>query len=117
DCDKLEMRDNVRVEMLLLSGDKRKALGEVEARLAAEHRERAGAGAVGLLDAVGKHALHEIKILAHPSATSRGLSGARFVSRKKSLAPLDHGPQPPSTKCFGGAAHRRNASTLAALAG
>jgi hypothetical protein len=41
-----------RFQVQLLGRDQRKALGEVEAHLVAEHRERAGAGAVVLADAV-----------------------------------------------------------------
>ena len=43
----------------------RKAVGEIEAHLMAEHRQRAGAGAVALLHAVGEHVFHQFEILAH----------------------------------------------------
>ncbi len=38
---------------------------EVEAHLMAENRARADAGAIALFDALGKHAFHQVKILAH----------------------------------------------------
>ena len=42
-----------------------KPRGKVEPHLMAEHRQRAGAGAVALFDALGEHAFHQIEILAH----------------------------------------------------
>ena len=42
-----------------------KPVGEVEAHLMAEHRQRAGAGAVVLLHAVGEDPLHQVEVLAH----------------------------------------------------
>ena len=38
---------------------------EIEPHLMAEHRQRAGAGAVALFDAVGENAFHQVEILAH----------------------------------------------------
>ena len=55
-----------RFQVQLLGGDQRKAVGEIEAHLMAEHRQRAGAGAVALLHAVGEDVLHQVEILAHP---------------------------------------------------
>ena len=43
-----------RLEVQLLGGDERKAGGQIEAHLVAEHAERAGAGAVGLAHAFGR---------------------------------------------------------------
>ena len=54
-----------RFQVQLLGGRERKALGEVEAHLVPENRERAGAGAVALLHALGEDAFHQIEILAH----------------------------------------------------
>ena len=54
-----------RLEVQLLGRQQRKAFGQIEAQLMAEHRERAGAGAVALLHAVGENVLHQIEILAH----------------------------------------------------
>ena len=48
-------------------GGERKAGREVESHLVTEHRQRAGAGAIVLLHAVGKHAFHQVEILAHGS--------------------------------------------------
>src|SRR5262245_502590 len=59
-----------RLEMQLLGGDERKALGEIKAHLMPEHRQRAGAGAVTLLRTVGEDPLHQVVILMHP----RGLA-------------------------------------------
>ena len=49
----------------LLGGDQRKAVGQIEAHLMAEDRQRAGAGAVALLHARLQHFFHQIEILAH----------------------------------------------------
>ena len=51
--------------MQLLGGEQREALGEVEAHLVAEHRERADAGPVLLLDALVEDAAEEIEIGLH----------------------------------------------------
>jgi len=58
-------------EIEFLGGDEREALREVEAHLVAEHRQRAGAGAVGLLRAVGEDAFEKLKILPHAGACFR----------------------------------------------
>ena len=54
-----------RFEVQLLGGDEREAGTEVEAHLVAEDRQRAGAGAVALLRAVGEHMFHQVEVLAH----------------------------------------------------
>ena len=43
----------------------RKARGEIEAHLMAEHRAGADAGAVALFHALGEHAFHQVEVLAH----------------------------------------------------
>ena len=48
--------------LVVISG---KPSREIEAHLMAEHRQRAGAGAVALLDAVGEHVFHQFEILPH----------------------------------------------------
>src|SRR5260221_14633484 len=50
-------------EVQLLRREQRKALVEREAQLAAEHRERAGAGAVGLARAVLAHLGVQVALL------------------------------------------------------
>src|SRR5581483_8556671 len=64
-----------RLEVQLLGGEERKAFAEIETHLMAEHRQRAGAGAVALLHPVAEDVVHQIEILAH--FKSRGI-----VSRK-----------------------------------
>ena len=54
-----------RAEGDLLGGDERKPLAQVEPDLAAENAERAGAGAVGLLDPVVEDSLHQVEVLPH----------------------------------------------------
>jgi hypothetical protein len=49
----------------LLSGGEREPGAKIEAHLVAEHRHRAGAGAVALLHAVRKHMFHQFEILTH----------------------------------------------------
>ena len=49
--------------MQLLGGQQREALGQVEAHLAAEDAERAGAGAVAALDAVVQDVLEQVEVL------------------------------------------------------
>ena len=51
------------LQVHLLGGDQREALAQVEAHLVAEHAARAGAGAVGLGDAVVAHVAHEVFVL------------------------------------------------------
>jgi hypothetical protein len=55
------MHDGLEVD--LLGGHQRKTLVQVKAHLVAEHAFGAGAGAVGLEDAVGVHMAHEIFVL------------------------------------------------------
>ena len=57
--------------MQLLGGQQREAVGEVEAHLCAERRQRADAGAVLLLDPLVEDALHEVEILAHDLTLKR----------------------------------------------
>ena len=52
-------------QMQLLRRHHRKAVRQIVARLPAESAERAGAGAVGLLDAVTAHMGHQVEILLH----------------------------------------------------
>ena len=55
-----------RLQVQLLGGDAAESPSrEIEAHLMAEHRQRAGAGAVALLHAVGEHVFHQVEILAH----------------------------------------------------
>src|SRR4051812_29354839 len=74
-----------RLHVQLLGGDKRKALAEIEAHLMAEHRHRAGAGAVALLGAISQRVLHQFEILPHRLAF--GSAQESFVQ-----APDDSGP-------------------------
>ena len=65
-----------RFEVQLLGGEQRKAVVELKAHLMAEHRERAGAGAVVLFHATAKDMFHQVEVLAHrpgpPSASQDG---------------------------------------------
>ena len=76
-----------RLEVQLLGRHQRKAFGQVEAHLMAEHRQRAGAGAVALLHAVGENVLHQIEILAHgglgPTSTRLSLDGAPRAAKPR----------------------------------
>ena len=76
-----------RLQVQLLGGDQREALGEVEAHLMAEHRERAGAGAVALLHAVGEHVLHQIEILAHRASLRQRYRSAENQRHAERLSP------------------------------
>ncbi|BCI71056.1 hypothetical protein SPKIRA_18860 [Sphingomonas paucimobilis] len=60
-----EQFDDDRAQMQLLGGQDGKTLGQIEAHLVAEDRQRAGAGAVHLLHTLGQHPVHEVEILAH----------------------------------------------------
>ncbi len=51
--------------MQLLGGQQRKPLGEVEPHLVTEHAQGAGAGAVGLLHALGEHPVEQVEVLLH----------------------------------------------------
>ncbi|MNS85947.1 hypothetical protein D3C72_1198280 [compost metagenome] len=53
------------LQVQLLGGHHRKAFAQVEAHLVAEHRARAGAGAVGLVGARLVHMAHEVEVLFH----------------------------------------------------
>ena len=63
-----------RFQMQLLGGGEREAVGEVEAHLVAEDRQRAGAGAVVLLRTVGEDPFHQVVVLAHGLDPSCGES-------------------------------------------
>src|SRR3546814_7617638 len=54
-----------RLEMQLLGGQQREALGEVEAHLVAEQALGAGAGAVALVDALVANPAQEVEVLFH----------------------------------------------------
>ena len=54
-----------RLQVQLLGGEQREAVGEIEAHLIAEHRQRAGAGAVALFRAAAQNVFHQIEVLAH----------------------------------------------------
>ena len=77
-CEKPDQLVDDRLQVQLLGGDQRKAVGQIEAHLVAEHAERAGAGAVGLAHALRAHAAHEVEILLH------GANVVRFRGQSKS---------------------------------
>ena len=54
-----------RLQVDLLRGHQRKALGEREPHLPAEHRAGAGPGAVGLQGAVLEHVAHQVEVGTH----------------------------------------------------
>src|SRR5690606_29210724 len=54
-----------RAQVQLLRRDERKAFGEVEAHLVAEHAQRAGAGAIFLARAFREDAAHQVEVLLH----------------------------------------------------
>ena len=60
-----EQFDQDRAEVQLLGGEQGEALRQVEAHLVAEHRKRAGAGPVLLLDALVEDAPEEVEIGLH----------------------------------------------------
>ena len=62
--------------MQLLGSDERKPFAEVETHLVAEPRARAGAGTVGLDDAMLEHMAHEIFILTHRAILSAPVDAA-----------------------------------------
>src|SRR5579872_7222702 len=65
-----------RAQMDLLGGDERKSLLEVEAQLAAEERQRTGAGAICLAHAVAADLAQQIEVRRH-RATAKLPEGAR----------------------------------------
>jgi hypothetical protein len=69
--DEPEQLPDDRPEVDLLGGDEREPLGEVEAHLVPEHAERAGAGAVALLDPLVEDAADEIEVGLHDSQDTR----------------------------------------------
>ena len=54
-----------RFQVQFLRGHQGKPLREIEAHLMAEHRERAGAGAVTFSRALGAHPVDQVQILPH----------------------------------------------------
>jgi hypothetical protein len=54
-----------RLQVQLLGGHHREALGQVEAHLPAENGAGAGAGAVGLVGAVFQHVAHQVEVGLH----------------------------------------------------
>ena len=62
-----------RPDVQLLGGDQREAGGQVEAHLPAEHRARAGAGAVALGRAVLEDVPQQLEVLPHPDQAARKL--------------------------------------------
>ena len=69
--------------MDLLGGDQRESGLEVEAHLVAEHAQRAGAGAVGLLDALVEDPLHQVEVLPHP--VNLATRGTRLDAPRRSM--------------------------------
>ena len=57
-------------QVALLGGDEREAVGEVVARLPAEHRQGAGAGAVVFAGAMFEHMAHQVEIGFHRGVDS-----------------------------------------------
>src|SRR5262249_53382496 len=74
----------------LLGGGKRKPVRQVEAHLMTEHRQRAGAGPIALLDAIGEHPFQQVVVLAHGGAPAAATNRVG----ERSLP-----PSPPSGKC------------------
>ena len=70
-----------RAHVQLLGRDDREALGQVEAHLVAEHAARAGAGAVGLVDAVRQDVVEEVEVLPHARSLHRGADPAGRARR------------------------------------
>src|SRR6185436_10812015 len=79
-----------RLHVQLLGGEQRKALAQVEAQLPAEHRLRAGAGAVGLARAALEHFGQELEVLAlaaiHAGDTALHTSAALWKRSSGALA-------------------------------
>src|SRR6185503_1737866 len=73
-----------RLEVQLLGGEQGEAVAQVEAQLAAEHRQRAGAGAVGLARAARKHFAQQVEVLRladHRYCPNAAHSSAAFWNR------------------------------------
>src|ERR1700722_15062785 len=101
-----------RFDVQLLGGDERKALREDEAHLVAEHRQRAGAGAVALLQTGLEDAVDQVEIFAHGFPECRGtLSRAREVTSTAGTTRLPSGPIPPRAR--GGSAASRGSNSTA----
>ena len=81
-----EQLEDDRAQVDLLRRDERKALAQVEAHLVAEHALRAGAGAVGLGDAMVADVAQEVFVLrAHRALVALGQAAGRSVSAVASL--------------------------------
>src|SRR5689334_7790425 len=80
------------LQVQLLGGEQREALGEPEAQLPAEDRDGAGAGSVGLARAVGEDVVQQVQVLpfahnvivAQSSAALWNLSSGSFASMRPS---------------------------------
>ena len=74
----------------LLGRKQREARAEIEAHLIAEHRQRAGAGAVALAMTVVAHVAHEIEVGLH---WSQGVAAAigDIVARRRNAIRRDRG--------------------------
>src|SRR5580765_49341 len=79
-----------RLDVQLLGGEQREAVAQVEAQLPAEHRQRAGAGAVGLARAALEHFAEEIEVLplaaVHAGDTALQTSAALWKRSSGALA-------------------------------
>jgi translation elongation factor EF-Tu-like GTPase len=75
-----------RSQVQLLGGGEREAVREVEAHLMTEHRQRAGAGAIVLLRAVGENPFQQVMVLAHGC----DLQAAKGRLGTRSLPPSRH---------------------------
>ena len=64
------MHDGLQVQ--LLGGDERKTLPQIKPHLVTKYRQRAGAGAVGFMDALMEDAIEKLMILAHGALTWLG---------------------------------------------
>src|SRR5262249_4173258 len=82
-----EQLADYRANVNLLRRDEREALREIEAHLATEERERAGASAIGLACAGVSHLAHHVQIGFHRRAsliaTARGCRSALRADRRR----------------------------------
>src|SRR3546814_9771964 len=69
-----------RLEMQLLGGQQREALGEVEAHLVAEQALGAGAGAVALVDALVANPAQEVEVLFRSEEHTSDLQSLMRIS-------------------------------------
>src|SRR5689334_25195330 len=71
-----------RLQVQLLGGEHREAVVERKTHLMAEHRARAGAGAVALLHAALENLFHQIEILPHrPPLLPRSCPSSRKMGK------------------------------------